>query len=86
MRKWVNTTIRDPFDWRLYVNWLDAVNVVVGWILILDNSLFLTWIGVLLFAVTSPKRSRVFPLKFCRNSSRSGCCLSVSSVIGFTSS
>ena len=52
MRRWINSTIRDPFDWRLRINWSDAVNVVVGWILILDDSLFLTWIGVLLFAVT----------------------------------
>ena len=52
MRKWVNTTIRDPFDWRLYVNWLDAVNLVVAWIMIRDDDLFLTCIGALVLACT----------------------------------
>ena len=52
MRKWINTTIRDPFDWRLYVNWLDAVNLVFAWIMIRDDALFLTCLGVLLFAIT----------------------------------
>ena len=52
MRKWINTTIRDPFDWRLYVNWTDGVNLVFAWIVILDDSLFLTCMGMFAFVVT----------------------------------
>ena len=52
MRTITINTIKDPFDWRLRIGWLDAVNLVVGWILILDDTLLFTCTGALLFAVT----------------------------------
>ena len=44
--------IKDPLNWRVRFNWLDVVNLVVGWILILDDTLVFTCTGALFFAVT----------------------------------
>ena len=45
-------TITNLRDSKLRIDWLDAINLVFGWICMLDDSLFLTCIGAFLFAVT----------------------------------
>ena len=45
-------TITNLWDPKLRINWLDAVGLVVGWIVIRDDSLLFSCIGALFFAVT----------------------------------
>ena len=39
-------------DWRVRVNWLDAVGLIFGWIGLLDDSLSVMCAGALIFAGT----------------------------------